>query len=496
MRVSPTYFLILLTLGLAGCAKTVVIKAPQSAIAADGVIYALPNTVVRVAAKIDKVEKKGAAFSEYAAIFAPDAKPVCDRPDCGGQPISFSVQPGAVLSTYGEPDPEHVYLVRFANGGTIDQTLSMTWNEAGLLSAASAAVTNRTVDIVASGLKLAAGLGTKAAGLGGPGVGVGPATRCSAITPGAHDSSNDTNFLPNLPDQVLANYCAIDASARDRMRYDAGLLKRAADAFKARLLPLLVARENALTGVSASMMEPAAILPRIDTEIASREAALFLGAKATTTWAATFDLRRLSQDADIPLFTLAKDGFCAGSAELPPDSNMMPDEFASPSSCSGGVPVNLKLMLYPAAGHQLFSRIQHDDEEHALPERSFRYRIPAQVKGAVSQGSKQLGAGIFAVAQFGTIVPLPASRHSKMLSYELSFIEATGGLKTFKLGATGGLDSSTVDALAGVAGTALDARNKASDPVAALTREDQILKLKDDICTIQKKYNLPCTVQP
>ena len=81
----------------------------------------------------------------------------------------------------------------------------------------------------------------------------------------------------------------------------------------------------------------------------------------------------------------------------------------------------------------------------------------------------------------------------------MAFIEATGGLKTFKLGTAGGLDASTIDALAGVGGTLLDARNaarKQNDELTVLTREFQLLKLRDDICTIQKKYGLPCTVQP
>ena len=86
-----------------------------------------------------------------------------------------------------------------------------------------------------------------------------------------------------------------------------------------------------------------------------------------------------------------------------------------------------------------------------------------------------------------------------MLSYDLGFIEATGGLKTFKLGTTGALDTATIDALNGVGGTLIDARNTArknADELTTLTKEDQLLKLRDDICTIQKKYGLPCTVAP
>ena len=50
-----------------------------------------------------------------------------------------------------------------------------------------------------------------------------------------------------------------------------------------------------------------------------------------------------------------------------------------------------------------------------------------------------------------------------------------------------------------VGGTIVDARNTAqknADELSTLTKEDQLLKLRDDICTIQKKYGLPCTVAP
>ena len=86
-----------------------------------------------------------------------------------------------------------------------------------------------------------------------------------------------------------------------------------------------------------------------------------------------------------------------------------------------------------------------------------------------------------------------------MLSYDLGFLEATGALKTFKLGTTGALDAATIDAMSSVGGTLFDARNaarKSEDELTILTREDSLLKLRDDICTIQKKYNLPCTVAP
>jgi hypothetical protein len=193
---------------------------------------------------------------------------------------------------------------------------------------------------------------------------------------------------------------------------------------------------------------------------------------------------------------VAADGVCLSQSELPPDAKPLPDTFPSPSKCASGKTISLALDYYPAIEAQLFGRLADD----ATGERSFRYRVPAQVRATLEDDQhSSFGGGVFSVAQFGTVVSLPAKRASKALTYELGFVEATGALKTFKLGTTGGLDAATVDALAAAGGTALDARNKArvaEDELSRLTRDAGVLKLQDEICTIQKKYNLPCTVEP
>jgi uncharacterized protein DUF4831 len=496
------YFLsVMSALAFSGCAKIVVVKVEKPPVAAEGVIYALPRTVVRVQLKVDRTERKGAPFVAYAPIFAPDAKPICKAKDCKGEEVSFSIQKGATFGTYGEPDGNNVFLVKFTNGRTLDQTLSMTWNEVGLLSASSASVTNRTTDVVLSGLKLAAGLGTKAAGVGAPGAKE-KAKSCSELDPATQDSKADMWFIDELtPDNpyALNAYCSMDPGDREKLPQNGPLLSRAASAYVSRIVPLLTARETILRAANGSFAEPAAILPRIETEIANREAALYLGSQNTTTWDGSLDVRNLSLGTVTPILKVASDGICPQNADLPPDGKPVPDKFNSPSKCATAKTVNLILNLYPAKG-QMFTQMS----DVTKGERGFRYRIPAQVKAnldddAGSDEHQVYGGGIFSVAQFGTIISLPAKRTSKTISYDLTFMEATGALKTFKLGTTGGLDSATVDALAGVGGTALDARNKArqnEDQLTVLTREDSILKLKDDICTIQKKYNLPCAVQP
>lgn len=486
----------------AGCAKIVVVHVvPPSS--AEGVIYALPKTVARLQIKIDKTKVINAPYVEFAAVFAPDGKPAC-KGQCTAQELvpAYSIQEGTTFATYGEPDPAHVYLVKFVGRGAIDQSLSMTWNETGLLSAASASVTNRTADVVLSGLKLAAGLGTKAA------FGATEALKKNNVCGNTSEPADaaDQIVIPILnivaapyQNELIDNYCSLPTADRTQISSNAAKLHSASNAFQDRIVPLLKERDNVLSGVRDTS-EPATLVGLQETRISLQLTKLYLGSKQTKTWDGTLDVRELTLAATgtVVLHLDPVKGVCLGKSEIPPTGKPFPEEFVVLSStpCENAPPVSLVLACYPGA--QLYSEVTEDSDSKG--DRSFRYRVPAQVKASLVGANKHsYGDGVFSVAQLGKVLSLPANRNSKNLSYDLAFVESTGALKTFKLGTIGGLDAATVDALSGVGGTILDATNKQKqneDEVTVLTREDAILKLKDDICNIQKKYGLPCTVQP
>jgi hypothetical protein len=486
---------------LGSCAKVIVRKVDRST-PADGVIYALPNTVVRLQIKLDRTTRTGAPYAPYSGIFAPDGKPVCKDTKCTAEgKIEYSLQPATTFSTYGEPDPANVYLVMFSGGGAIDQSLSMTWNESGLLSAAGSSVTNRTTDLVTSGLKLLSSVGTKAA-LGAVTAQRGEETCTNDAAPA------DRWIIPILRDhggdagiQLMNNYCDLSTAQRNDLLHDPALLEKAVLAYVARVSPLAAARAKILGGTSLSM-EPATLLTRIETEMTQQLTTLYLGSRSAQTWAGLIDVRRIREGEDLSTAVLRIDpqkGFCITNAGIPPDAQPIPAPFnqwpAESPECKAAPAMTLRFSYYPSADVQLFSKIRDITEG----DRSFRYRVPAQVVATLSDGKRIVGSGILWIAQLGTVVSLPAGRHSKTLSYDLAFIEATGGLKSFKLGTAGGLDTGTVDALSSVGGTLADYRNSSKtsgEELAALTRQDALLKMRDDICTIQKKYGLACTVEP
>lgn len=492
---SGRWSIVLSLLFVLGCAKVVVVKVDKIT-PANGVIYALPNTVVRAQMKIDKSEYAPARYPRiFEPIFAPDGKPLCDDDGCTKEKAkTYSLQQNATFSTYGEPDPDNVFLVKFAGRGAIDQAVSMTWNEAGVVTAASSTVTNRTGDVALSTLKMIAGLGTKAA-LGAADTGKPNAAQC----PKDQDPI-DKDVIPILrngglgAESLVGNYCAMKAADRAALAGRLDVLSEAVTDYSNKVARLIDGRTRILSGTSPSA-DSTNLLSRIETELDQQLRTLYLGTKKVTTSDLVLDVRSLKAGDPLPVLRIdAAKGICV-KADIPPDAKAIAIPVLSGQECDAASGVDLALNYYPQKERQVFTRI----EDVTKGDRSFRYRIPAQVRAVLSDEKKSYGAGIFSVAQLGTIVSLPADRHSKSLTYELGYIEATGGLKTFKLGTTGALDTSTVDALNSIGGTLVDTRNtlrKNADEVTILTKEDQLLKVRDEICTIQKKYGIACTVAP
>jgi len=542
-----------LSLGIAGCgAKLVVVpvtsettvtgtdqkladgRSSGATLDGEGIFYALPRTVARVVVKVDKVVKQPAPYARFAPIFAPGAEPPCGTiVKCAaltgkGETTAYDIQQGATFSPFGEPDPSKVFMVKFTGGKAIDQTLSMAWNEAGLLSTTSASVTNRTTDIVISGLKLATSLATKAAAGSATVVKKGITMFPQCDVTGA--SPNDAWVLPILSPEtadlstnpLVANYCSLpvtdrpgraDEDSRDDFRQDrdAELLRLAKHAYLQRVAALVSQRTTLLTSTSSQLLDPLKYIEKLETLIEQQVKELFVGSKSTKTWEMPFEVRQLQPGSPQSILGISQElGVCPRTELLAPDAKPAPDGFAVLPTAKCDKTAAVSVDYHPGRDQQLFSRIKATVREPTTGERSFRYMLPAQIKATLATKEQTYGSAVFAVAQLGHMVSLPAKRHAKTISYDLAMIEATGGLKTFKLGTTGALDAGTVDALSAAGGTVLDARNARrkedeaaqkdaetkADELTILTRQHSLLKLRDEICELQKKYGLACTVQP
>jgi hypothetical protein len=555
-----------LTVGIAACgAKLVVVPVPSETAAAppagmtavqrlqgEGVFYALPRTVARVVVKADKKVTHSAPYARFAPIFAPGTEPPCGTiVKCAeaagkGETTKYELQQGATFTTFGEPDPSKVFMVKFTGGKAIDQTLSMAWNETGLLSTASASVTNRTTDIVMSGLKLATSLATKAAE-GSADAETAAANLCNETAPNdawvipilspppAQPSNNPPRPPaqpgPNTPatadrpkhgpmNALVANYCELPPKDRDGRKdedsrddyvqtRDEKDLAQARRSYLVRVAPLVEQRTTLLTTSTIQLLDPLKYAEKLETLIEQQVKELFVGSKSTKTWEIPFEVRTLTPGTSQPILGIKETlGVCPHRELLAPDAKPAPDGFKDLPVAECDKTAAVSVAYHPDEGGQLFSLIKGKVEERT-DDRSFRYILPAQVKATLAIGEQAYGTGVFAVAQLGHMVSLPAKRHAKTIAYDLAMIEATGGLKTFKLGTTGALDAGTIDALSAAGGTVLDGRTARrkeaeaeqkdaatkADELTILTRQHSLLKLKDEICELQKKYGLACTVQ-
>lgn len=497
---------------LASCAKIVVVPVNEdNRVDREGIFYALPKTVVRTQIKVDRSKVKQAPYMIFAGIFAPEAEPVCDpaydaEPSaaCSDSPEYGVQKASAVLTSYGEPDPDNIYMVKFIGFGAQDQTMSMTWNDMGIPATVGASTTNRALDVAIATTKLGATLAGKA--MGGGELGFASHTpRCPI--PSASDKwvigILESSDEPLVPREVLvANYCDMKKEKRDALSHheeNRELLRQALAAFALRVVPLMRTRQSLFIGTALS---PEPLITKVDTAITQQLQNLYLGSKTTVTWEGSIDVRTLNPGATTPILKIDRSkGFCvAQGASRAPDAKPFPKEMTilEGDDCNQGTPVNLALDYYPPKTDQLFYSVQSYTKEDC-GEQSFRYRIPAQVVAKVRDEKQEYGTAVMSVAQLGTTVALPAKRNTKMISYDLGFVEATGGLKSFKLGATGVIDAAAIDGVSTAAGTVLDARNaaakdkrEANDELTILTREAAILEQQDKICTVRTKYGLEC----
>ena len=318
-----------------------------------------------------------------------------------------------------------------------------------------------------------------------------------------------------------ASYVLVGKGPRTRLDEDRDRndLEDALRAYQARVLPLLRGRAK-LVGVDQIFAEDAgAYLDRIDAMISKELAALFVGSKkAKTVWTGTLDVAPTAAGTTPFLRINPAKGVCA-QASLAPISKSIPKDITlTGADCTSAHGVQLKVDYHPPKATQMFDVVEQSikDPEGKL---SFRYRIPAQVSAKVEDttaikhpelipGQKTpsqevYGSAVLSVAQLGHIAALPAKRNSKSMSYELGFIEATGGLKSFKLSSTGALDAATLDSLGTTVNSFLDARATAeaaeaakTDELAVLQRRAAILKAQSDICAALATFGLPCDVEP
>jgi hypothetical protein len=327
------------------------------------------------------------------------------------------------------------------------------------------------------------------------------------------------------PKSIIMNYCALPTDVREGFG-DEGTgaeLQAALRAYQDQIVPLLMGRTNILKANNVYVQDAAAYLDRIDTLLSQEMRSLFLGSKsAKTVWKGTLDTvldGAQKPPQPVPLIRVDPQRGVCSVAPLAPTSKPIPTDILT--NCSGDA-LNTAVMnvaYHPDQASQVFSIVQNGVTEAADRDVGFRYRVPAQVRVEVKDASaishpelipgqtqpsvEVYGSAVLSIAQLGHVAKLPANLHGKELMFDLAFIEATGGLRSFKLNSTGGFDATGLDSLSTTTTGLLDARKAAKDAAAAaadelalLQRRAAILTAQKEICDVLTAFNLPCEFAP
>jgi hypothetical protein len=119
-------------------------------------------------------------------------------------------------------------------------------------------------------------------------------------------------------------------------------------------------------------------------------------------------------------------------------------------------------------------------------ERGLYYRVPEDVPVVLGYGATHYAASNLEIAQLGTVVSMPNSTGGRKTAYIADFTPG-GALKNFQVNSTAMLDKSLVESLQATAERSLDAAAKASDPVAPLKKQTELLKAKKGLLDAQKE---------
>lgn len=147
-----------------GCFKShnVVTKIPPASgkpVRLDGVPYALPRTVIKVALPFKKVDKAPGEFEAYTPCFF--------SPDVAASRVKkeesiFSLNP-PTFGSRGEPDPDERYIAKIKGGYFENKTLLLEFNGDGVITKGDASSENTAIDVAIKTARTAVSIGAKLA---------------------------------------------------------------------------------------------------------------------------------------------------------------------------------------------------------------------------------------------------------------------------------------------------------------------------------------------
>lgn len=481
--------IVMLNIALAACAtgKITVTPVPQGSASATktdlkGAIYTLPRTVVRLELPVERVEQKPGRHALVADLFFPDKS----RVRANASPLTFRLKK-ATISTFGEPDPDQIFLVKAEGGGAIDQTMTFDYTEQGALLGAQATVDNQTADVLLGILSAATGIITR----------IGGGDNCTA-----EEQKKKALWCFLSHPELRENLDGLPPKRQDELN---ALYGTNVDAFKAARVDYDAIRKyiNETTEFRESIDLPADAETSREFIVRERDrlademiAKLFVGKKSTSSWTGIWALRpgRKPFDdvikatgalhTDHVLDFVTDKGICKVVADLRGHDAPPPEFQAEAGDCTTVKSVKVDYALDGA--DQIASRTYANFRQPTPA--SFRYAIPSQIKLTLKEDATERAQARAMISQFGWIAALPETLGGKAVTFDLKFYETTGGLKTFKLASKPLLTKGLVDGLSSSANAFLDDRKQ--DKKDADTKADRLTQLERERKLVEEEYKL------
>lgn len=454
-----------------------------------GVVYTLPRTVLKVTLPVTLTVTGKAPYGEFRRLFLPATDALKE-----GRGLALKQ---ATFSTFGEADPNHIYVAQVRNKRALDQSMTFLFTEDGAVTGMKATVTDTTSDVIVSAIGTAVSLypGFAGGGQGQKGFGGEPDPRCK------YDPYDEKSFrqcfLMNRED-LLANFDAL----KDDKTVLLEMYKKPegrAQLFAARAVFLEI---EALAGARLeALQEPDTALGDFldrNQKAGADRVAQFIGSRLETTWEGVFEIRpdNCNEDAcqpcwtSEPLLEYVPSGICTMNqvAGTPLPQSMR----ANPEKDCDGTRKKITITLDQPA-RQLFTQLASAGKPK---EAALFFNVPAEVRVKLKNDDKKnplLGQGDLLFAQLGFVAAMPSKLGGKSVTHDLLLYSNTGALQSYSLSSTAMLSKDLIESLGGSAKTLLDARNKQAE--AEKLEGDKLTQLERDLKILDATAKLKALCQ-
>jgi hypothetical protein len=512
----------------AGCSSKFVVKQVDPAKPfphpMDGVVYALPRTVVHVNLPVIRVDSMPGLYGEFAQFFfldAYEAENVVKEKKTGFKLGS----PG--FATTSEPDSTQVYYLQMAKGGSLfrDLTAKLEFDSGGALTSGSADVTNTAPEVAIATLNLVTGLLTRtalAAPLGGAGDLAGKTEAEKAALQKSADeliracskrllaSAQERKFLKaigkadpvsarftNHDDQLL--YCQLRAP-RDRLKGDydfIGRITTAAErqdaAYRFRRAALAFRDiQSVLEKISSSISngvapQPSQTRAELTDLVQHQIEKFFTGSRSKSIWTGNFVVKPTGVGDSLLMSFSKNHGVCSIDAVQTSAGVVLDPDFLVDSCGGAGDSVEpIALRLEKLDSGDMADLARRGFTPKANQERGFAYRIPSPSIMIVRRGDNEIGRDQTRIAQFGIPVRFPASLGGWSTSYDFKSDSATGSLTSLNFGSKALVQKAMVEAAGTNANTLLDAARAKAEAEKKLKKAAEDAKSIDADLDLQK----------